>query len=102
MSSSRDDQHLVLRSCWYSATPTNSPVCTACWSPRSSAVRVPIGTAVLVCGLLGDQVRTEINAEHGVAIVHTDYVTQVSLLTHLAAAMHRADKGLLVVFSFGG
>lgn len=33
------------------------------------------------------------------AIVHTDYVAQVSLLTHLAAAMRTAGRGSLVVFS---
>ena len=33
------------------------------------------------------------------AIVHTDYVAQVSMLTHLAAAMRTAGRGSLVVFS---
>lgn len=59
----------------------------------------PIGTAVLAFGILGDQARAEADAAHAVAIVHTDYVAQVSLLTHLAATMRRADKGSLVVFS---
>jgi short-subunit dehydrogenase len=31
--------------------------------------------------------------------VHTDYVAQVSVLTHLAAAMRQAGRGSLVVFS---
>jgi short-subunit dehydrogenase len=31
--------------------------------------------------------------------VHTDYVAQVSLLTHLATAMRAAGRGSLVVFS---
>ncbi|PQM45462.1 putative oxidoreductase [Mycobacterium talmoniae] len=31
--------------------------------------------------------------------MHTDYVAQVSLLTHLAAAMRAAGQGTLVVFS---
>lgn len=31
--------------------------------------------------------------------MHTDYVAQVSLLTHLAAAMRTAGRGSLVVFS---
>ena len=31
--------------------------------------------------------------------MHTDYVAQVSLLTHLAAAMRQAGRGSLVVFS---
>ncbi|MHA7650956.1 SDR family NAD(P)-dependent oxidoreductase [Mycobacterium sp. ML4] len=59
----------------------------------------PIGTAVLAFGILGDQTRAEQDAAHAVAIVHTDYVAQVSLLTHLAAAMRTAQRGSLVVFS---
>ncbi|OBK54945.1 oxidoreductase [Mycobacterium gordonae] len=59
----------------------------------------PIGTAVLAFGILGDQSRAEHDAAHAVAIVHTDYVAQVSLLTHLAAAMRAAQRGSLVVFS---
>ena len=59
----------------------------------------PIDTAVLAFGVLGDQGRAETDAAHAVAIVHTDYVAQVSLLTHLAAAMRQAGGGALVVFS---
>jgi short-subunit dehydrogenase len=59
----------------------------------------PIGTAVLAFGILGDQTRAETDAAHATAIVHTDYVAQVSLLTHLAAAMRTAGRGSLVVFS---
>jgi short-subunit dehydrogenase len=59
----------------------------------------PIGTAVLAFGMLGDQARAEHDAAHAVGIVHTDYVAQVSLLTHLAAAMRAAGRGRLVVFS---
>lgn len=59
----------------------------------------PIGTAVLAFGILGDQARAEIDAAHAVAVVHTDYLAQVSLLTQLAAAMRKADNGRLVVFS---
>ena len=59
----------------------------------------PIGIAVLAFGILGDQARAEIEAAHAVAIVHTDYVAQVSLLTHLAATMRTAGRGALVVFS---
>ncbi|WP_421845675.1 SDR family NAD(P)-dependent oxidoreductase [Mycobacterium sp.] len=59
----------------------------------------PISTAVLAFGILGDQARAEADAEHAVSIVHTDYVAQVSLLTHLAAAMRAAGRGSLVVFS---
>lgn len=59
----------------------------------------PIGTAVLAFGILGDQRRAETDAGHAVAIVHTDYVAQVSLLTVLAAAMRAAGRGRIVVFS---
>ena len=59
----------------------------------------PIDTAVLAFGILGDQGRAEVDAAHAVAVVHTDYVAQVSLLTHLAAAMRQAGRGALVVFS---
>jgi short-subunit dehydrogenase len=59
----------------------------------------PIDTAVLAFGILGDQSRAETDAAHAVAVVHTDYVAQVSMLTHLAAAMRQAGKGALVVFS---
>jgi short-subunit dehydrogenase len=59
----------------------------------------PIDVAVLAFGLLGDQARAERDAAHAVAIVHTDYVAQVSLLTHLAAEMRAVDRGSLVVFS---
>jgi short-subunit dehydrogenase len=59
----------------------------------------PIGTAVLAFGILGDQARAETDSAHAVAIVHTDYVAQVNMLTHLAAAMRAAGRGSLVVFS---
>lgn len=59
----------------------------------------PITTAVLAFGILGDQGRAEQDAAHAVQIVHTDYVAQVSLLTHLAQAMRAVGRGRLVVFS---
>lgn len=58
-----------------------------------------IDLAVLAFGILGDQARAESDAAHAAAIVHTDYVAQVTLLTHLAAAMRAAGRGTLVVFS---
>lgn len=63
------------------------------------AAHGPIGTAVLAFGILGDQARAESDASHAVAIVHTDYVAQISLLTHLAEAMRAAGRGRIVVFS---
>jgi NAD(P)-dependent dehydrogenase (short-subunit alcohol dehydrogenase family) len=59
----------------------------------------PISTAVLAFGILGDAARAETDPEHAVAIVHTDYVAQVSLLTHLASRMRAEGRGRLVVFS---
>jgi short-subunit dehydrogenase len=59
----------------------------------------PIDTAVLAFGVLGDQARGETDAAHAVAVVHTDYVAQVSLLTELARRMRAAGRGRLVVFS---
>jgi short-subunit dehydrogenase len=59
----------------------------------------PIGTAVLAFGILGDQARAESDVGHAVAIVHTDYVAQVSLLTLLAERMRAAGSGRIVVFS---
>jgi short-subunit dehydrogenase len=59
----------------------------------------PIGTAVLTFGVLGDQTHAETDADHAVAVVHTDYVAQVSLLTVLADSMRRAGGGNLVTFS---
>lgn len=58
-----------------------------------------IDLAVLAFGILGDQARAQTDAAHAAAIVHTDYVAQVSLLTHLAARMRDAGHGTLVVFS---
>jgi short-subunit dehydrogenase len=63
------------------------------------ATHGPIATAVLAFGILGDQSRAEDDAEHAVQIVHTDFVAQVSLLTHLARVMRKAGHGRLVVFS---
>ncbi|ORA35628.1 SDR family NAD(P)-dependent oxidoreductase [Mycobacterium aquaticum] len=59
----------------------------------------PIDTAVLAFGVLGDQARAETDTAHAVAVVHTDYVAQVSLLTELARRMRAAGRGRLVVFS---
>lgn len=58
-----------------------------------------IDIAVLAFGILGDQARAEADAAHATAIVHTDYVAQVSILTHLASSMRAQGSGTLVVFS---
>ena len=54
---------------------------------------------VLAFGVLGDQQRAERDAGHAVAVVHTDYVAQVSALTHVAARMRAVGRGEIVVFS---
>lgn len=59
----------------------------------------PIGTAVLAFGILGDQARAEKDPAHAAAIVHTDFVAQVSMLTVLSTAMQAAGAGRIVVFS---
>lgn len=59
----------------------------------------PIGVAVLAFGVLGDQARAEQDAGHALAVVHTDYVAQISVLTHLANLMRAHGSGQIVVFS---
>lgn len=50
-------------------------------------------------GVLGDQQRAERDAGHAVAVVHTDYVAHVAVLTHLATLLRTQGHGQLVVFS---
>ena len=57
------------------------------------AERGPIRTAVLAFGILGDQARAEKDPGHAAAIVHTDFVAQVSLLTVLANSMRSTGSG---------
>ncbi|MEN0134820.1 MAG: SDR family NAD(P)-dependent oxidoreductase [Rhodococcus sp. (in: high G+C Gram-positive bacteria)] len=59
----------------------------------------PLSVAVLAFGILGDQARAERDARHAVAVVHTDYVAQVALLTHLATLLRAQRSGRIVVFS---
>jgi NAD(P)-dependent dehydrogenase (short-subunit alcohol dehydrogenase family) len=59
----------------------------------------PIGTAVLAFGVLGDQAQAEIDAAHAVGVVHTDYVSQINLLTLLAQRMRLVSSGRIVAFS---
>ncbi|MFC4128612.1 SDR family NAD(P)-dependent oxidoreductase [Nocardia rhizosphaerae] len=57
-----------------------------------------IGTAVLAFGVLGDQARAEQDPAHAVAVVHTDYVAQVSVLTTVANLLRAQGSGQIVVF----
>ena len=59
----------------------------------------PIGTAVLAFGVLGHQAQAERDAAHALAIVHTDFVAQISLLTRLANLFRQQGRGQIVVFS---
>ena len=59
----------------------------------------PLGVVVVAFGILGDQSRAEQDAEHARAIVHTDYVAHVTVLTHLAQILRAQGSGTLVVFS---
>ena len=59
----------------------------------------PLTVVVIAFGVLGDQRRAEHDAAHALAVVHTDYVAHVSVLTHLANLLRRQGTGQLVVFS---
>jgi NAD(P)-dependent dehydrogenase (short-subunit alcohol dehydrogenase family) len=63
------------------------------------AAQPPVTVAVLAFGVLGDQARAEEDAAHALAVVTTDYLAQVSVLTHLARLMRAQGHGRLVVFS---
>lgn len=54
---------------------------------------------VVAFGVLGDQQRAETDAEHALAVVHTDYTAQVGVLTRVAARMRARGRGEIVVFS---
>ncbi|HVK20075.1 MAG TPA: SDR family NAD(P)-dependent oxidoreductase [Actinokineospora sp.] len=58
-----------------------------------------IDTAVVAFGVLGDQKRAEADVDHAVSIVHTDYVAQVAILTHLAEMFREQGGGTIVVYS---
>jgi len=59
----------------------------------------PIGVAVLAFGVLGDQNRAERDPAHATAVVHTDYVAQISVLTTLTNLLRAQGTGHIVVFS---
>ncbi|WP_448627027.1 SDR family NAD(P)-dependent oxidoreductase [Geodermatophilus sp. URMC 64] len=61
-------------------------------------VGVP-ATVVVAFGVLGDQAAAERDPAAAVAVVHTDYVAHVHVLTLLADRLRRAGRGTLVVFS---
>ncbi|GAA0299616.1 SDR family NAD(P)-dependent oxidoreductase [Kineococcus aurantiacus] len=55
--------------------------------------------AVVAFGVLGDQARAEHDVAHALAVVHTDFVAQVSVLSHLANLLRPLRAGRVVVFS---
>ncbi|MFJ8814102.1 SDR family NAD(P)-dependent oxidoreductase [Amycolatopsis thermoflava] len=59
----------------------------------------PLETVVVSFGILGDQERAERDAAHAMAVIHTDYVAHVSILTELANLLRAQGSGQLVVFS---
>ncbi len=58
-----------------------------------------LDVVVVAFGVLGDQARAERDPEHAVAVVHTDYVAHVAVLTHLATRLRAQGSGTMVVFS---
>jgi NAD(P)-dependent dehydrogenase (short-subunit alcohol dehydrogenase family) len=58
-----------------------------------------LDVVVVAFGVLGEQARAERDPEHAVAIVHTDYVAHVAVLTHLATLLRAQRSGTVVVFS---
>lgn len=58
-----------------------------------------IDLAVVAFGILGDQARAERDAAHAVAVVHTDYLAHVAVLTHLADLLRAQGSGTVVVYS---
>jgi NAD(P)-dependent dehydrogenase (short-subunit alcohol dehydrogenase family) len=59
----------------------------------------PLDVVITAFGVLGDQRRAERDANHALAVVHTDYVAHVGVLTHLANLLREQGQGQLVVFS---
>ena len=58
-----------------------------------------LDVVVIAFGILGDQALAERDAEHARAVVHTDYVAHVTVLTHLAQILRAQGHGTIVVFS---
>jgi NAD(P)-dependent dehydrogenase (short-subunit alcohol dehydrogenase family) len=59
----------------------------------------PLELVVVAFGVLGDQARAERDPAHAVAVLHTNYVAHVSMLTLLAERLRAQRAGRLVVFS---
>ena len=59
----------------------------------------PVGVVVVAFGVLGDQSEAEREPAHAVAVVHTDFVAQVGVLTIVANLLRVQGSGQIVVFS---
>jgi short-subunit dehydrogenase len=59
----------------------------------------PLDVVVVAFGVLGEQTVAEQDVAHALAVVHTDYVAHVAVLTHLAQLLRTRGSGTLVVFS---
>lgn len=66
---------------------------------KIAAEHGPLGVVVLAFGVLGDQARAEQDPAHAIAVVHTDYVAQLSVLTTVANLLRAQGSGRIVVFS---
>ena len=86
------------RSRRWSSTPTTSTAHAAVLDAVEREHGAP-DTVVVAFGILGDQHRAERDAEHALAVVHTDYAAQVGVLTRVAARMRERGRGEIVVFS---
>ncbi|HSP36705.1 MAG TPA: SDR family NAD(P)-dependent oxidoreductase [Frankiaceae bacterium] len=59
----------------------------------------PLELVVVAFGVLGDQARAERDPAHAVAVLHTNYVAHVSVLTLVAERLRAQRSGSVVVFS---
>ncbi|GAB2990685.1 SDR family NAD(P)-dependent oxidoreductase [Amycolatopsis acidiphila] len=59
----------------------------------------PLDVVVVAFGILGDQQRAETDAAHAAAVVHTDYLAHVHLLTEVVNVLREQGHGKVVVFS---
>src|SRR5690606_38232944 len=66
---------------------------------KIAAEHGPLGVVVLAFGILGDQARAERDPAHAVAVAHTDYIAQISVLTTVAELLRAQGSGRIVVFS---
>src|SRR4051795_583251 len=66
---------------------------------KAFALFGPPATVLVAFGVLGDQAAAERDPAAAVAVLHTDYVAHVHVLTLLANRLRATGRGTLVVFS---